>query len=292
MRRPSTRSHFLYCGLLCAALLCCLVPQAQVEATRAKAYAMLSPALRVCRLSPSRVEPAAITTKLETQQIEEAAEAPTGPAPEQLAERVDWQTAEILRLRYALNRMRNNSPLPGVNYEIPRGISAEVIARKTLWQEPFLGLDRGEASGIQMHAGVLHRGAVLGRIVATAKDASSMALLTHPGISITARLADCRLEGVLRGARDDNGEQLCKMSIVAKEVPAQTGEHVLTSGYDGAFPAGLWLGDVVEIKKTGDVQWDVIVRPACKENLVETVHVLTGKMPEVPWPSVSTGRKK
>jgi cell shape-determining protein MreC len=290
MRRPSTRSHFLFWGLLCAALLCCLVPEAHVDSVRAQAYSTLTPALKICRVSHVRVETVSVPTRIEPETPESKTEVPEGPAPEQLSERVDWLTAENLKLRYALNRARSNSSL--VNYEIPRGLSAEVIARKTLWQEPFFGLDRGEADGVQMNAGVLHRGAVLGRIVATAKHASSMALLTHPGMSITARLAECRMEGVLRGARDDSDEQVCKMSVIGKEVPAKPGEHVLTSGYDGAFPPGLWLGDVIEVKKSGDVQWEVIVRPACKENLVETVHVLTGKMPDVPWPQISGSRKR
>jgi rod shape-determining protein MreC len=289
----SSGSYLVYFGLLCVTFLLFLTPENQVESWRAQAYSQMSPVLKICRVTHQNTEPASIQTHTLTKEASYSQPpVPTGNTSEDLVARVDWLTNENIFLRDALSRLRQSAALPGVKYEIPRGIKAEVIARKLIWQEPFLALDRGEADGVQLNAGVLHRGAVIGRIVAVAKNASSMALLIHPGLKISARLSECRMEGILRGDRDETGEQLCSLSVIGKEVPARVGEHVITNGYDGAFPVGLWLGDVLEVKKSGDVQWEVIVRPACNENQVESVEIINQKNPEVPWPKVQGRREK
>jgi rod shape-determining protein MreC len=113
-----------------------------------------------------------------------------------------------------------------------------------------------------------------------------MALLTHRGVSVGVRLAECRAEGVLQGTVDTGNERFCRMTIVGRECGAKVGERVATSGLDGSFPAGLWLGVVASVKRAGEMQWELAVQPACNTNTIEFVQVLTGKLPEVPWPEV------
>jgi cell shape-determining protein MreC len=122
-----------------------------------------------------------------------------------------------------------------------------------------------------------------------------MALLTHRGLSVSARLSECRAEGVLHGkaaTNDDNAERLCALAIVGRELNTKVGEHVVTSGFDGTFPAGLLLGVVTATKKSSDMQWEVSVRPACDENAIECVQIITVAPPEVPWPAAPVGKKK
>jgi rod shape-determining protein MreC len=145
---------------------------------------------------------------------------------------------------------------------------------------------------VRLHAGVLHRGAVVGRIVAVGPHAASMALLTHRGLCLAARLVNCRVEGMLQGAKDEGGERLCRMAVVSRDLPVKVGEQVVTSGLDGTFPAGLWLGVVTAIKKAGDVQWELSVRPACNANAIESVQVLTTLQPEVSWPAMPAPRRR
>ncbi|HYG77914.1 MAG TPA: rod shape-determining protein MreC [Planctomycetota bacterium] len=282
MARNVARSHLLFPGLVLAALLLFLVPEAQVTALRGRAISSLTPVLTISSARRSQaLKPALIAVPVKAPE-----KAPNQPTPESVAE-IDLYRAEVARLQAELIKLQqatgHSAALKG-----PAGISADVIARKTLWQEPILALNKGEADGVRMHAGVLHRGAVLGRVITTGPRASCIALLTHRGLSIAARLAECRVEGVLQGmvltSKDEGGEKLCRMQVVAKELNAKVGEHVVTSGYDGAFPAGLWLGVVTQIKKKGDVQWEVTVRPACDENAVECVQILTNVFPDVPWP--------
>ena len=201
------------------------------------------------------------------------------------AEEIDRLRADVVRLLNEVRHLQRLQPGQGENLRQPQGVDADVIARQVLWQQPFLGVNRGAADGVRLNAGVMYRGAVVGRIVSVGEHASSMALLTHRGLCVGARLVNCRFEGVLQGAQDTGTERLCRLAIVGRDMPAKVGEQVVTSGLDGTFPAGLWLGEVTAIKKTSDVQWELSVRPACNENAIESVHVLVNAVPDVPWPS-------
>jgi rod shape-determining protein MreC len=314
MSREPVRAHLLYLGLLMAALMLFLVPEAQVESLRARSLSALSPVLRLFNTASRNHEPRPALITVPRAPAEPVA--PAAPPPPNHSLELDEARAREVALRNEIARLRNalqrTAPAVSadaaraVNLAPPRGIAADVIARRVLWQEPVLGLSRGADDGVRLHAPVLCRGAVAGRIVSVGPRASCMALLTHRGMSVAARLAESRVEGIFQGAaapKDavvaadgaaDAGraseERLCRMSVVARELSLKEGECVVTSGYDGVFPAGLWLGVVTGWKKKGDVQWEVYVRPACDENAVECVEILTVASPDVPWPAAPKTR--
>jgi len=293
MRRKAGRSHILFLTLLFASLLLFLLPDEQVSSLRGRALSAVAPVLNSVRdWKPSQnLHPASLETPASP------TSAPAAPAVvtpventsqlAQFAAEIDRLRAETITLRS--DNMRLHSALPGAGAAPmqPNGLHADVISRRMLWQEPILAINRGSAHGIHVHAGVLHRNAVLGRIADIGPGAATVALTTHRGVSIAARLADCRQEGVLQGMQGvDGSERLCRLQIVGRECLAKEGEQIVTSGFDGAFPAGLWLGTVLKVAKSADVQWEITVRPACDESRVESVQVLTVDTPAVPWPEM------
>lgn len=286
MARNVARSHILFPGLVLAALLLFLVPEGQVNILRGRTLSALTPLLNFC-VSATRkpaLEPALIAV---ARKPIEAPKTP-GAAMPNLVPALDTANGEIARLQNELTKALAQAGARDTTTKLPPNISADVIARQILWQEPVLAINRGESDGVRMHAGVLYRGAVLGRVISVGPHAACVALLTHRGMSITARLSDCRVEGLLQGhalaPKDESEERLCRMSVVGKELNAKPGENIVTSGYDGMFPPGLWLGIMVDAKKKADVQWEIAVRPACNENVIESVQVLMYTPPEVPWP--------
>jgi rod shape-determining protein MreC len=286
MRRNEARWQLLYPALLIAALMLFLIPEAQVAALRGRALSLMGPVLEYFAAAHPAVMPATASIS-----IGENDAATSAAASVDNNQETDRLRAEVVRLQSENRLLRNSTPLLETAGDLPAGVGARVISRKILRQDSLLGLKGGEAQGVRLNAGVLYRGAAVGRIVAVGPQASSMALLTHPGMSVGARLADCRIEGSLQGAKAGDGERLCRLQIVGRELSVKRGEHVVTSGLDGAFPPGLWLGDVVDVKKSGDFQWEIGVRPACNENLIENVLVLTGKPLEAPWPKTAEKKK-
>ncbi len=286
MARSFARSMGLFPALVLIALAMLLLPDITVQRLRGHAISTLSPMLRVCAsFRPAQAPVPALITS--------ATQDASAPPTENLAPALDQANATIVRLESELGKFRAAQRRNG-DARLPTGIAADVIARQVLWQEPLLGIDRGETDGVKLNAGVLFRGAVAGRVVSVGARASCVALVTHRGVSIGARLSDCRVEGILQGApasADESAERVCRMVIVAKELNAKVGENVVTSGYDGTFPSGLWLGVVSAINKKSDVQWEVQVRPACTLNAIESVQVLTCAPPEVPWPAAPVKRR-
>ena len=290
MNRDNERSPLVFPGLLFLALLLFGIPEAHVNAMRASAISVLTPVLQRFAVWRSQEPRSAsytvpLTTPPATETPEKSAvpEKPAAPVISPAA--YDTLLADLERTKSDRDRYKNAMHLSNLPSDPPPGIAASIIERRILWQEPLFAIDKGSADGVVMNSGVLHRGAVIGRVVAVGAHASSIALLTHHGMSIAARLSECRVEGVLQGLKEDNGgERFCRMSIVSREAMPKIGESVVTSGYDGAFPAGLWMGVVTAIKKTADFQYELTVRPACNDNAVEIVEVLKGNTSEVPWP--------
>ena len=288
MRRRWSASRILFPVLFILALALFLIPESQVNSLRGQALSAISPALRLCagfrHASPSE---AIIAVKLEPSNNAESENAKPSPDDyERVVKERDELRDALARALCEIHRLKGSAK----TLNAPTGIAARVILRKVLWEEPLLGLDRGEVDGVRLHAGVLHHGVVVGRIVSVGPHASSLALLTHRGICITARLAECRVEGILRGLKDNGGERLCQMIIVGRECSAKVGEHVVTSGLDGVFPPNLWLGVALSVEKIGDMQWAVITRPACVENALETAQVLNNNPPESSWPTMPKGK--
>lgn len=284
MYRRAGSFNVLYPCFLGLALLMFSLPESSVGTLRANVYSLLSPLLRVTSRSTRAPEmlPASIGATLDPKSPSRN----DAPAKNVSVE-LDRANAEYVRLLNTIEHLKTFVRPQDAAATDPAGVSADVIARRILWQEPILGLGKGSSDGVRKDAGVMHRGAVVGRIVEVGPHASTMALLTHRSMSIGARLATCRVEGVLQGQKPtDANERFCRLQIVAKDLKAVVGEQVVTSGLDGTFPPGLWLGVVAKINRTGDFQWELIVRPACDENRIEGVHVLTGQGPDVPWPQV------
>jgi hypothetical protein len=283
-RRLSPHPSLAFAGYLGLALLLFLVPESIAASWRACLLSSLTPLLKITARSTSAVElrPASIGVAVDSKGAMDRNES----AGTRTAIDYDRASAEVVRLRDLIRHYQGMLPPKDAASNDPAGVEAGVIARKTMWQEPMLGLDKGSAEGVRNEAGVMHRGAVAGRIVAVGTHASSMALLTHRAMSVGARLVDCRIEGVLLGEKPGDGERLCRLQIVAKDLRAKAGEQVVTSGLDGTFPPGLWLGTVVSVRKGENFQWELLVRPACDENRIESVHILTVQPPEVPWPAL------
>jgi cell shape-determining protein MreC len=294
LRRNPSRSRLLLLGAFALALGFLLIPTSESLALRAQLYSLLRPLLVCLQSSPEN--PPALLSATRGPGGEPSRE---GTPDAARAAEQDRLRAEAIQLREENLRLRvmlgaaapSTAGQASSGTRAPRGVTATVIAREVLWQDPVLGLDRGRADGVRVGAGVLYRGVAVGRIVSAGPSAACLALLTHRGVRVAARLADCRADGVLQGTRDAGSERLCKLTVIAPDLQARQGEHVVSSGLDGSFPPGCWLGDVSAVVQKGNLEWELTVRPACDAARLEAVYVLTDPPAEVPWPAAGRGRR-
>jgi hypothetical protein len=265
MRKGSTHWRWLAAVLLAVGVVFVCLPDHLRLHLRARAWALLEPVQGYFgqRAQAGQGPPAMV--RIHSMRGE--AQTSSGPAePEQAlsAREFDQFKAAFVRLKEDNQRLREKLNA----YERPEGIpalqgvSAFVIGRRSFWDEPLLGLDKGLEHGVRKGAGVVYRGTGVGRIVSVGPSGSCLALLDHPSLSVAARLQDCRAEGELRGFRGADGRRGCYMKLIAKDLRARAGELVVSSGLDGSFPAGCWLGKVARIEHRGPMEWHVEVTPA------------------------------
>jgi rod shape-determining protein MreC len=95
--------------------------------------------------------------------------------------------------------------------------------------------------------------------------------------SVDAVVQRNRVRGILAG----RSEKSCRLRYVLKNDDVVRGDVVVTSGRGGIFPAGLMLGRVTGVKKTGhEIFMDVDVAPAVDfDALEEVLVVLTEPQP-------------
>lgn len=290
MVRHRPLSRFLFPALAAAALLLLLVPEHKAWMWRSRVLSVFRPMLE-----------AASGFRREAAELEVASRSTAGSGGGDVSrvgknryeQEIGALRAEIIRLRDENARLRSALPRGRRAERLPEGISADVVTRRVLWGESLWGLNRGDADGVRVGAGVLTGGTVLGRIVAVGPQASSLALLTHRGATLAVRLADSRLTGTLRGVSErEDGRRVCRLSLIKRKPRVRIGEHVVTSGLDGVFPPGLWVGTITRAEKKKTGHWELTVKPAVDFERTAVVRVLTEVPPEVPWPENPFRRKK
>jgi len=278
MRRKKSYSRTILVVLLLVAFACMLIPTGQRLGLRSQLLSALRPVLD---LFPSREEqPAVASRNVYTREPDARDQRSASETERQLQAELAKLLDENQRLRAHL---RAATPVRG--QRIPKGISASVITRELLWEQSVYGLDRGTQDGTRVGSGVLYLGVAVGKIMAAAPRAACFAPLTHPETRIAVRLTICRAEGILQGGATIEGQPACVLKVVAAELNARVGEWIVTSGLDGSFPAGCWIGQVASIERRGNMEWAVTVKPACETDGLEAVYVLTEPPVQMPRPT-------
>lgn len=278
---------------LALAVLLTLLPGGAVRAMRGHALSALQPLLS---MSGGSERPATLSTPTLLPNTNTPAGREAAPAASQDTAKAFLELqAQIAILREENNTLRRQIEAiggkPGALSDAPPpGVWARLIARREVLGDALLGLEAGTQDGVREGAGVLYRGAAVGRVVSAGPRACSIAPVTHPGLRVAARLLNGRAEGLLSGSPCENSAPRGVLEIYARELQVHPGEQVVTSGLDGCFPPGHLLGYVKDVKRLDEMRWSLTVLPACDAAATEGLYVLTGAAPEVPWPEPDRGR--
>mgnify|MGYP001099736339 CR=1 FL=1 len=154
-------------------------------------------------------------------------------------------------------------------------LMASVIARDPSKWFGSVILNRGSLDGVKVNMPVITTGGVVGRVITVTPLTSQVMLLTDEKSgagAIIGELGNSAALGVLRGT---GKKDTLEMRYVSGNVEVQIGESVYTSGQDGIYPAGLKIGEVVEIKKGSSTTPHLIyVKPTADFGSIKEVAVL------------------
>jgi rod shape-determining protein MreC len=165
--------------------------------------------------------------------------------------------ADILRLENLLNL----PPLPAFRLEAARVAQRDFSG----WWQRFT-IRKGQNYGLTVGAPVVFSGGVVGRITEVHHYTAVVDLVTSPTFRLAASIAgDNRPISYQGGLNDSFKAPRGTVEFVPLEFTAARNapRRLVTSGLGGIFPAGLSIGEIINLElspdglfKTGDVQLD------------------------------------
>jgi rod shape-determining protein MreC len=180
--------------------------------------------------------------------------------------------AENARLRRLLGFAQTN---PRFDYK-----GGQVVGR-VVSSEPnsviqSIAIDLGKAHGIEPGMPVVTERGLVGRVTDVYNNASRVLLITDSNSNVNTLLQNSRLRGILHGRA---GQQPI-MDYLPQDNKVLVGDIVVTSGVGGNFPAGVPVGQVVEVEQN-DVEMfqRAVVRTTVDFDTLETILVVTNFTP-------------
>lgn len=174
-------------------------------------------------------------------------------------------------------------------------LTAVVIGRDpSVWFDSSI-VNRGSMDGVKLNMPVVTNGGLVGRVTAVGPLTSQIDLITHDKSGVGGEISESNALGVVSGT---SKRDLVEMRYVSGSVDVKTGQIVYTTGQDGIYPAGLRIGEIVDIV-TGSATTPhrIFIRPSAGLDSMREVAILLYEPPEKTGfdqklPNATKGDKK
>lgn len=145
-----------------------------------------------------------------------------------------------------------------------KSVNAKVLTRNKSYWFNTMTIDKGIKDGIEKNQAVVASQGLVGKISKVYKNSSEVKLITADDVSYKVSVLitsnDKDTYGVLGGYKKE--DRTLKILEVDKDSDIKKGDAVVTSGYGGIFPRGIYIGNVSEVEND-------------KYNLSKTLYVKT-----------------
>jgi len=194
-----------------------------------------------------------------------------------------------LELQNAHHTWEENQRLKGLlNLKEQTGydqIAARVIARDSSVWFNTITINRGSSSGIALNMPVVTAGGIVGRVIAVSPWTAQVMMITDEKAAAGAIVGQLGASGALGSVRGLGNSDLIEMRYVSNQEKVAVGDYILTTGQDGIYPAGLNVGEVLQMKPgTAAQPHQILIRPGAKLDQLEEVAVLLYHPPQRPAP--------
>ncbi len=175
----------------------------------------------------------------------------------------------------ALLQLKNES-----KYDV---LSAQIIGRDpSLWFDSAI-INRGSLDGVKLNMPIVNNGGLIGRVVAVSPITAQINLITKEKSGLGGVIGELGTSNALGVVSGNGKRELLEMGYIPGTIEVQVGEMVYTTGQDGIYPAGLKIGEVVEVKPgSATVTQQIFVKPNAKLYTMEEVAVLLYEPPPKP----------
>lgn len=144
-------------------------------------------------------------------------------------------------------------------------------------------INRGTSDGVKLYMPIVSNGGLIGRVTAVSPLSAQVTMITdeRSGVgAIIGEVGNTNALGVVNGVKDKN---LLEMRYVSGSVEVKEGDFVYTSGQDGIYPAGLKIGEIVEVRVgSATVPHTIFIKPSSGISSMQEVAVLLYEAPPRP----------
>ena len=200
---------------------------------------------------------------------------------------------EVVRL---LAQQRENKVLQRENEDLRRQlgfvaraaedlVAGEVVSRSRDGWWSTLRINKGASDGLKPEQAVISMDGLVGKTVSVSERTADVLLLSDPTCRVAAQILRTGSFGLVAGRGPSwDGQVVCRMEFINKNVPIVPGDEVITSGLGGVFPKGLLIGyvDRVYTDRTGLYQYADIISQA-DLGLLQYVFAVTRVSPDAPF---------
>ena len=163
----------------------------------------------------------------------------------------------------------------------PKVVYAQIIGRDpSAWFDSAI-IDLGSLNGVKLNMPVVSDGGLVGRVTAVGPLSAQFDLITRDKSGVGGVVGEIGSSNILGVVAGTGKQDLVEMKYVPGSADVQPGQIVYTTGQDGIYPAGLKIGEIVEVRTgSATVPHQIFIRPSAGINSVREVGVLLYEPPE------------
>jgi rod shape-determining protein MreC len=193
---------------------------------------------------------------------------------EDLQDKLARMRIQQVRLEEDANQARRLQVLLGFKEQyLSQTLPAQVISTTGSEFSRGVYIDKGNHDGVKPDMPVITPEGIMGKVLRVYPSSSLVLEINDPSSGAGVILEKSRLQGILKGNPNGNGELIIQ-NIMADE-KVEVGERVLTSGGDRIFPKGMPVGVVSRFAHGKDIFLDIWVKPSAQLTRAEEVLVVT-----------------
>ena len=159
-------------------------------------------------------------------------------------------------------------------------LTARIIGRDpSVWFDSSI-IDRGSLDGVKLNMPVVTNGGLVGRVTAVGPLTSQVDMITRDKSGVGGVIGEISASSALGVISGTSKKDIVEMRYVAGSYDVQPGQVVYTTGQDGIYPAGLKIGEIVEvISGSATTPHRIFVRPSAGLTSMQEVAVLLYEPP-------------
>lgn len=159
-------------------------------------------------------------------------------------------------------------------------LTARIIGRDpSVWFDSSI-VNRGSLDGVKLNMPVVTNGGLMGRVTAVGPLTSQVDLLTRDKSGVGAVIGEIAGSNALGVVVGTSKRDVVEMRYVAGSVEVQIGQIVYTTGQDGIYPAGLKVGEIVQVESgSATTPHKIIIRPSAGIDSMQEVGILLYEPP-------------